>query len=97
MFRNPSIFIALIFSFIYGQLNDKYESESNVLERTNEKQIPIESIQTAKEKNNIQIQVQESFDITTSSNNVNVNSRNGRSLSESFEWQVFPPYKWYFF
>ena len=31
------------------------------------------------------------------SNNVNINSRNSRSLSESFEWQVFPPYKWYFF
>ena len=57
MFRNPSIFIALIFSFIYGQLKDKYKPESNVLERTNEKQIPIESIQTAKEKNNIQIQL----------------------------------------
>ena len=97
MFRNPSIFIALIFSITYGELKDKYEPKNNVLKRIKEEQISIESIQTAKEKNNIQIQLQESFDIITSSNNVNINSRNSRSLSESFEWQVFPPYKWYFF
>ena len=66
MFRNPSIFMALIFSFIYGQLKVKYEPKSNVLKRTSEEQISIESIQTAKEKNNIQIQAQESFDITIS-------------------------------
>ena len=40
---------------------------------------------------------QKSFDILGSSNNVNINARNSRSLSESFEWQVFPPYKWYFY
>ena len=28
---------------------------------------------------------------------VSTNARNSRSLSESFEWQVFPPYKWYFY
>ena len=96
MFRNPSIFIALIFSITYGELKDKYEPKNNVLKRIKEEQISIESIQTLKEKNNIQIQLQESFDIITSSNNVNINSRNSRSLSEGFEWQVFPPYKWYF-
>ena len=74
MSRNPSIFIVLIFSFIYGQLKYKYEPKNNVLKRTKEEQVSIESIQTSKEKNNIQIQEQESFDILNSSSNVNRHS-----------------------
>ena len=41
--------------------------------------------------------VQESIDISDFVNDVDSNTRNSRSLSESFEWQVFPPYKWYFY
>jgi len=53
--------------------------------------------QTYNGQNTDQAQNQESLDIPASENNVNINTRNSRSFSESFEWQVFPPYKWYFY
>ena len=56
-----------------------------------------ENVQIDEKENSNKVQDQKLFDILDSENNVSTNARNSRSLSESFEWQVFPPYKWYFY
>ena len=97
MFRNSFIFLVIIFSFMHGQLKDKYEYKSSALNHIKKEQISTENVQIDNEKNSNEVKGQVSYDISGSINDVNINSRNSRSLSESFEWQVFPPYKWYFY
>ena len=97
MFRNSFIFLVIIFSFMHGQLKDKYEYKSSALNHIKKEQISTENVQIDNEKNSNEVKGQVLYDISGSINDVNINSRNSRSLSESFEWQVFPPYKWYFY
>ena len=97
MFRILSIFLVLIFSFMHGQLKDKYENKNSALKHSKKEQISTENVQINKEKNSNKVQYQGTSDTLRSVNNLNTNFRNSRSLSESFEWQVFPPYKWYFY
>ena len=97
MFRISSIFLILIFSFIHGRFEDKHETKNNASKQSYKEQISIENVQIDEKENSNKVQNQKSFDILGSENNVSTNARNSRSLSESFEWQVFPPYKWYFY
>ena len=97
MFRISSIFLILIFSFIHGRFEDKHETKNNASKQSYKEQISIENVQIDEKENSDKVQDQKSFDILGSENNVSTNARNSRSLSESFEWQVFPPYKWYFY
>ncbi len=86
-----------MFSFMHGQLIDKYKNKSSSLKQSKKEQISTENVQINKKKNSNKVQYQGSSDILGFLNDLNTNSRNSRSLSESFEWQVFPPYKWYFY
>ena len=97
MFRISFIFLIIIFSFIHGQFENKHENKNNALKQSYKENILTENVQTDEKENTNKVQDQRLFDVLDFENNVSTNARNSRSLSESFEWQVFPPYKWYFY
>ena len=97
MFRISFIFSIFIYSFIFCEVDDKKNFKKRKIRHANEIQNFGKSDQISKSQYNINAQIQQSFVIREPVNVIHRNIRNTRSLSESFEWPIFPPYKWYFY